>query len=1517
MAHTEPPRAGASTAPVQPAPTRPRLQAVNQDFSDLDQQLRHVAHIIGLPQHWASIHAQEARHAALQPLARPRAEWVLRWLLDKLKHDNDAGRTARSNATAWLLLDCMFHALPVSRSAPHLRDASFPTILERSLLENFGDHRHSPAAMTIAQDASEPTVTASPADAQPSRKRKRGTLEPSLPKRAATTASDPESLFAAIKRVLRSIADMGAIAGNGLDVTQAELIKMVLRTDSAQAGRILNLWFTTVSWIWVTTAPPRDPDIFHLSLVNDIWDMRIIDSSDETASSSQVFSDECLISTLLLSELLRITRLQETLPTHIKSLDTAAQILDKLLTRHLLAPARAAFFAAQAPTAAVKPNAILSAAALANYLQPLQTKILHATQIQDAGDAIPTHLESLFCVVPQLLDLAIRVSPSKTPKARLSEKGWIQAVFISLAECLGFSVKGPPESSISALASTTLEHSLCVLRSHQVSVDPETLQALFWCHCGVENPEIGVADIRWPLIAALVELDPAFFVTEFKSKLSVPSSDRQNDLAQVLFQRISATEIKGNGFLKSPGSNIGNQKHPSTIATVPFGQQTNKQLVVNRIVLPLLSAFARNRNLLGFLRHWDDQLTFIYKQQQQQEEELSKKTPESIWESRALKSALQGSFEQSLTQSQIAELLQDHADRMINLRHAMSMHKPEDVNLLKQAAYHKAASSAVIIPAILQSIHSDDNISALKSQLQSLLLSYTELVQDVRYSTCTGADVCWFTLCQLATMLWPLELHASAHLQETWLLPLIEKATYDMAVRNSNHISSCEEYASHGVAMLFLLDACDRLSTVPGFKSTVQSSLVKIVETLSSGSFHPIEHKRIIELFSSHFVLLLSHLNPESTQKSFIELLYVLSKCEEATRNHLSSLLSRTVFEQGDSILQNAYLLALSEVLHSTADTSLDEIAVDAFLNIHSSAIARDKREIILDQFTKSLIRAPPNAAVILSAMDRLMEVPNASAALSTNGNIIFEIADHLHGRKLETPSILQQLHHLVKKILEHIVPNRDQPQSQSFFKAYTTKLGATVKDAKACSPARLAILRATIVAQKDAQLLNVKQYARLLKQCLGDDYTDAQGTVCLQEALDAFNEIPELYFQQAEFFNDCQSWLKSWIKANADLDAYLTINSQTPAEVAEYVGRLHTTVAKFKIYPTARWFVDLTLKVVREPLPDHLKRKAYTTLTKTVTSLEIREKLDLVTALMDAHAPGDRRVTSLRILNHVVSTLPDKLSGDTVVRQTQLALLPRLCILLAEVSDDACFNALLDCVNAIINEKPSLTTQYGVESVLAVLAKLTSRTSPPLCPKHASDTFQRLCETGRLILLVHRSRLGGRCHLVLPLLQNLLFCLFTPISGRSGALPGWLRNGSTNEAVRLTSQNAAQYTRLVSTLCNPPQSTISKSHQHSRKRKDLVDPVKVAREKASQFLYPLLGSFCRFQLAGRLDAAVRKKLMPGIWELIGTASLQKVGLEAMFAGMGRSEKDVWRSLWGEWEGIHGRREKFWNGEEI
>jgi nucleolar pre-ribosomal-associated protein 2 len=45
---------------------------------------------------------------------------------------------------------------------------------------------------------------------------------------------------------------------------------------------------------------------------------------------------------------------------------------------------------------------------------------------------------------------------------------------------------------------------------------------------------------------------------------------------------------------------------------------------------------------------------------------------------------------------------------------------------------------------------------------------------------------------------------------------------------------------------------------------------------------------------------------------------------------------------------------------------------------------------------------------------------------------------------------------------------------------------------------------------------------------------------------------------------------------------------------------------------------------------------------------------------------------------------------------------------------------------------------------------------------------------------------------------------------------------------------------------------------------------------------------------------------MPGVWEVVTVAGMDRSALDAMFAGLDKSTRDVWRGVWGEWVRVHG-----------
>ncbi|RMZ71092.1 hypothetical protein GMOD_00005594 [Pyrenophora seminiperda CCB06] len=1471
-----------------PASTRPRLQAINQDFSDLDEQIRQAAHIIGLPENWSAIQEQDAKTDVIRRLVRARAEWVLRWVLDKLKDDAEIGRTARGNATAWQLLDWMIHVLPVSRSAPHLRDANFPSILEKTLVENFEDSRL--LSTTISEhvrmeDDSESSV-AGREGAKPSKKRKRGTAEKQQSTSATLGPADRNHLFRVVRSVVESVVNMAA-GNNDDDTTQAELMKMVLRTESAQAARILRFWLTAVHQIAAAISPSTIPDTgmedqIDLRLALEMWDLRIVDSKDETGASAEEFNTECLVSALTLLEQLKSLRDGASPQFSMRATHHALVALDRLLARHLLAPSRAAFFAGADSTGAA-PN-LRDSTVLQSNLEPLRAQLLSAAQVEDAGDALPTGLASLFNAVPHLLDLAIRVSPSRTPKSRSMEKPWLQATFSALAECAGCSLTTPPEFITRQTAVAALSGALRVLQAHQVSLTPDVVKSIFWFHCGVKYPERAEKQVHWSLIAALIELDASVFVTEQKTNTKL-LQEQHIDLLEFIFEKISTAELEGPRFSDAEDGS---------------STSTSRAMILERIIKPLMSAFVRNRNLLGFIRRWDDQLVKSYRHGKRKT--LSGRQ-DIIWEDRGLHSALAEVFEPSLTQGQIITLIQEHGKRLADLGGAIEIASKENVKVKKLAAYKNAASSAILLPAFLQSIQSDTMVKALQSDLHSLFITYATWVQEDNYSLYTQLQLSWFTLCQLLAKLWPIEMHDSLNSQQELIHPLLKQVTKDFSLSRKDNKRRIDT-STRAAAILFWLSTCDQLQTLPGSEDIVRDGLGAVMATLTSNQLESEEQVKLVEFFCTYTVNLLEQLDADACRDSLCAILSKFASFEEATNDLICRALSQSIIDHGNSLIQQAYCAALLKSLGQEGKGSIHPGVLEAILHIRPSALSREQRQSILDRTADLLNSGRTTSMGLLSVLAHVQQVPNATAKVTTDAGIIFSIADQLHQQDLENDTALQLLRELVQRTLGHIIPNQSQAQNKEFFIEFSGKLLSITKATDQISLARLSILRATSLAQKQSSLLHIERYVDLLKQSLG-----SQDIALLQGSLDAFNELSISAVKEVKLFSRLQDWLRTWVTDAIDLDEYQNSTVRIPVEVVEYVARVHTLVAKYQLYQDTKWLIRLSLTVLRGS-PVQVQDSVYKSLREVLGPLPFYEKLGLVSTLTVEQQPPNL-AASYRILSDLIKSMDDKLEDNAELKHEQLALLPRICVLLAESPDFESFNTLLDCLDTILNDKPLLASQYGVECVLSVIAKLTSRSSPALPSQYASEIFSRLCHTSRLILLVHRGRLGGRFHLLLPLLQGLLFCLFIPNASRSGALPTWLRTTKTTQPVRLTLTNATQLSRLFSTLCNPPQSSITKAHQHhqSRKSKDLNDPIKAAREKASNFLYPLLASFCRYQLNGRLDQGVREKLMTGIFEIVGTASLHRESLDAMFAGLGRNERDVWKGLWEQWESVHGRRQ--------
>ncbi|KAJ9603085.1 hypothetical protein H2200_012380 [Cladophialophora chaetospira] len=240
---------------------------------------------------------------------------------------------------------------------------------------------------------------------------------------------------------------------------------------------------------------------------------------------------------------------------------------------------------------------------------------------------------------------------------------------------------------------------------------------------------------------------------------------------------------------------------------------------------------------------------------------------------------------------------------------------------------------------------------------------------------------------------------------------------------------------------------------------------------------------------------------------------------------------------------------------------------------------------------------------------------------------------------------------------------------------------------------------------------------------------------------------------------------------------------------------------------------------------------------------------------------------------------------------------------------------ALGNC-KTVLEVNPLMVNQSLLDGVLAALHAATSTESGRLqslevvgtqASLNASSIYEGVCAIMGAIFSRHRRRLSDRHHLLLPVLQNLLRCLFWPglqavnsqkgvaahaISNFGKTLPRWIYDS----ALSLPLSSVDHLSRLLSSICNP---TVSAARSSSKRRNELNDEVKKTRKVAGQHMQYLVTEYCRCFLDGQILPAMKDQLMPGMYKVMD--AIDRDIMRAMNAGMDPSSRAIFKNLYDDY----------------
>jgi len=771
-------------------PSLTKLQSLDANYESLYERICAAAEIAGV--------SLENEDLALdKSFSYARAEWVLRWITDKLKPNGKTdGKAFRASDTAWTLLSQLVDFLPANSIATVMANANILTSVEASLNEWMSDSRLQDWGLpqTTSENGNEHLMEVTSRNIR-KRKRDRDNV---LAKTVDLVPFHVE--LQALRRrhnticdFLRRLLKKAHSEGDESSSTGAERIKTLLKLEAQAAATFLGAE-TTATIRLVQLGQALDTN--YIDCYIQVWRSRSLEQNDELGASATIFSNEALIPILLLHGHLQNMLLNE---TNNKTAAIIMEKLERLLHEHILLPARLQFSESSRQRVDTEQGQTYN---LSTLLTPFRESISFLRDNEDSRE-----LDAMVVVVPKIYDLAIRHSRRSTPKQRTHESPWLELVLKELLACchgeLSTEPKKKPKRPVAAQKTPStplLEEMLASTIKYKLTLSQPFILQLMIDYSGLTAPPTpdcsSLLAIRWSLVKLILELDGDLFLNPTANTKSKARKNDEVDFGSYLISHITNTMWTSESVSRK-----------TTLSDAVF------ESFVSDIVVGLLHAYTRSKEVLGFLKIWFSQLANA----------ASNLSPDALqasaWTNPTLISQAGAALQESTSAPQIEETLNQTLipaiQRMMEhfgLANQTSLDSTNDIEMAETGdPIGDLYASIVIIEAVLLGISREDVVSHLKDSIDTIWI----LLQRI-----TLADLPQFLL---SGRIWGImtrirqlqrEMHPSAedfvdagkYFLEPGILDIGEKTVKSCAQNESWPNTDSQSYA-----YLFLITSCDEM----------------------------------------------------------------------------------------------------------------------------------------------------------------------------------------------------------------------------------------------------------------------------------------------------------------------------------------------------------------------------------------------------------------------------------------------------------------------------------------------------------------------------------------------------------------------------------------------------------------------------------------------------------------------------------------------------------------------------------
>ncbi|KAH8596936.1 Urb2/Npa2 family-domain-containing protein [Bisporella sp. PMI_857] len=1422
-----------------------QLEKSNAPFED---QLQEAAKFLGfdfINAGRVSIDAFESREKERTCAVFGKEEWLLKWLLKKLQSPKDD--RPRKLVASWALLTHLMRTLPLPTTARILVEKRFMPILRQTLEE-----AQKRVNTSRIENPGEIIDSFKESSSRKSKKRKRSgeLVDPIYSRR-----EEVELLDAIYATILTATAATEIPADEGPSAAfSAEYMKAVLTTTSEESAKILGLWLFFSNSVVVNDALTNIDMKKWLSPFFKIWELR-----SKGAEDLVQFSLHCT------QHILPILRT-------LRRVNSAAEIwtpeLEKLLAKNIMIPAKASY----SGTAETDPDSDLL-----NILTRLAV-------ILDADNATV-----LFGIAIASIQL------QSNRRRRPEDESWLQAVFIALKSAM------PPQRLQEN--AQAIKDMLSYAITNKVTLELPVLRSI------VVEYAIPGSKTNWTLLSTIVKLDANTFLIGVEGE----------DLLQEVLKRITSASLEADWVAES----------------------TRK--IVCDVAVDLMGEFAKARDLSGFLRHWYNQIVMF--ENSRPDSDISLAGFFSTWESDGLQAKLKDLLEPSLTVHQVTQVLdwlsaevQENSNAVCLILEAIagSISKENFVDAVGTRLYHvmfdgglsenlgiryKWRSWRLLSRCLswLQPSHLDEISELWASQGKRFDIltdrnSSEHFLMDVGN---TSAQLEALESLRCGCVAWsvaPEQSQMQSLAKEAMLafLPCVARdvSSFLVSLQGPNSCYLGDELCNYDKDTLVRGSGWIMWASIDSvFVENPQ--VLKIAKELPGDLFS--------EMLEKLFWIVSARPNlPDAPYGGSNDWLY-LNKGYFV--NLWYSLLSQDIVQNDERLIGTIIDVLLSNQTHRSnalvnapANNSL---AVQSLLGLPIDVFSRKQRERILKSWLPDgLQEKDPGLSYDNTALDPLvlsLKIKIMSRPAFYEGskyNDLVCLADAIASSNLPNLQTNTRLFkELISLTLSYVNANLSQSRNRTYAEEALEYLKKNIKkkvddDDKRkdkWSYATVALLEVTLnsfAAKRNAldelgilssgdmasmtesfRRALLKQLERSIKKA--KKHTGDEQFRLIDFIIDALTAVGVDEVKLAALSNDAKNFALSLDMSESDLGS--RISNFFSTHVRNEDGEIIDT----------RIGGDVASVSSRHAL---IKR-----LEAALDGKDQDDRLEILESLYRGSSLVDQLDTLLAAKN-IIASYSRIVEDDSFDLSSAYS---ELCKHMLQAKGYRQFAIITETMEMILRTKGRAVSQWNIDSTLGGITIMCSRIAPALRCQRAGNIYLHLCRLLQIILISYRLKLQGHFHLVVQAMQSLLRCLFTPLahltaqSAKIFASPSWLPRSSTHQ---LGPRHAVAFTRLVTLICNPTVSSVTRS-QHN----DLTSATDKAKGIAGQHMQYVLSTYIRLRLDMKMAPAVREQITPGIYAIFDTTT--KELRRAISEGLDGSGRAEFRSLYtdytkfGKWKG--------------